>query len=1005
MYLTLQICKVAFSITVYFFHSYGDKMNKRITKAGLSILLVVMLLIGVTGVALAFDSGNNPGATGDTTITWTGQGADKGVLNSNICPADATLPDGIDPNSYLHWILTTDGGSADTNATLHLGGTGSGDYVTAKDSGGAFHFYTPYFVPDGGLKAYADITVLTTGKGAWNLTISHGCPGFKDNGHDLTVSKTAAASYKRTYDWKIEKTVAEPSTVYSSDGTSSFDYTVTLTKDAGTDSNFAVSGEITVNNPNDFGVSGVNVTDSLCEITGGSDLVVPAQGSATVKYVCAFDSKPVDGTNTATATWNKDTYKTPNASASGSADYIFGDPTEVVNETIDVTDTNGQSWKFSDSGSETYTTKFEGDPAGTCTTHENTATITQTKASANADATVCVGANLTVVKTADASFKRTYKWEIAKNVDKTYVTSSDGKSTFNYTVDVTKTGYTDSDWKVAGTISVTNPNDWQDVTVNLTDQIDNGGLCDLDANSVTVKANGTEQVGYSCKFSSAADGTNVVVISWNKDTYKTPNASASGEAGYKFGDPTEVVNGTVNVTDTNGKSWKFSDTGSETYTTKFEGDPAGTCTTHENTATITETGDKAKVDVKVCVGANLTVVKTATPTFKRTFDWTISKDVDKTVVRQFGGIASFNYTISASQTGVIDSDWKATGTITITNPNDWQSVDVNLSDLVDNGGECAPDQAAVTVPASESREVGYSCTFTSGASGTNTATASWNKETYSTSEESASGKASFEFVTPTEVVNKDVTINDTFDGTTVKLGTLSANATEPFASAQYTYAKTLSVPLYNCLSYTNTAEIQETGQSDSQTVKVCGPAKTGAHTMGFWQNNNGQAIIKTGASVSGICKSGTWLRQFAPFQGLSSSASCSTVATFVYNTIKAANASGASMNAMLKGQMLATALDVYFSDPALGGNKISAPAPIGSLSIDLTKICKDLTCVAFENSSSVFGGSPKTVLEMLTYAASKSNAGGTTWYGNVKTTQELAKDAFDALNNQKVFIY
>jgi hypothetical protein len=60
----------------------------------------------------------------------------------------------------------------------------------------------------------------------------------------------------------------------------------------------------------------------------------------------------------------------------------------------------------------------------------------------------------------------------------------------------------------------------------------------------------------------------------------------------------------------------------------------------------------------------------------------------------------------------------------------------------------------------------------------------------------------------------------------------------------------------------------------------------------------------------------------------------------VYNVIKAANASGASMNAMLKAQMLATALDVYFSTPALGGSKITAPAPLGGIAIDLTMICK-----------------------------------------------------------------
>jgi hypothetical protein len=41
-----------------------------------------------------------------------------------------------------------------------------------------------------------------------------------------------------------------------------------------------------------------------------------------------------------------------------------------------------------------------------------------------------------------------------------------------------------------------------------------------------------------------------------------------------------------------------------------------------------------------------------------------------------------------------------------------------------------------------------------------------------------------------------------------------------------------------------------------------------------------------------------------------------------------------------------------------------------------------------------------TVSLMLSYSAMQSNAGGSTWYGNVKATQGLAKDAFDSINNQ-----
>jgi hypothetical protein len=168
----------------------------------------------------------------------------------------------------------------------------------------------------------------------------------------------------------------------------------------------------------------------------------------------------------------------------------------------------------------------------------------------------------------------------------------------------------------------------------------------------------------------------------------------------------------------------------------------------------------------------------------------------------------------------------------------------------------------------------------------------------------------------------------------------------------------------------------------------------GGFTMGFWQNKNGQGIILGGASTGSVCNVGTWLRQYAPFQDLSATAKCTAVATYVTNKIKAATAGGATMNPMLKAQMLATALSVYFSDPSLGGNQTGAPAPLGAVKIDLTHVnpVGDAT-TAFNGSTSL------TVLQILAYAASQSNVGGTSWYGQVKTKQELAKDVFDAINN------
>jgi len=191
--------------------------------------------------------------------------------------------------------------------------------------------------------------------------------------------------------------------------------------------------------------------------------------------------------------------------------------------------------------------------------------------------------------------------------------------------------------------------------------------------------------------------------------------------------------------------------------------------------------------------------------------------------------------------------------------------------------------------------------------------------------------------------------------------------------------------------------------------------KTGALTMGFWQNKNGQGII-SGVEQE---KLGSWLRGFNPF----SDAPSTRLASYVSSIIKAATCSSSAntCNLMLRAQMLATALDVYFSDPALGGNKIGAfnglgtKQPIvGGVMIDLTKICHMIdstggsaTCSGvYENASSAFGpASTLTVLGMLTYqnTADPLLDAGAKWYEQVKATQVLAKDAFDAVNNDVAF--
>ncbi|MDP9345480.1 MAG: hypothetical protein M3P44_07125 [Actinomycetota bacterium] len=431
--------------------------------------------------------------------------------------------------------------------------------------------------------------------------------------------------------------------------------------------------------------------------------------------------------------------------------------------------------------------------------------------------------------------------------------------------------------------------------------------------------------------------------------------------------------------------------------------------------------DAFKVRTQTNVPVPLTVVKDAAGAYDKTFAWTIAKDVDKTKVEQLGGSATFNYKVTVGHDGGDVSGVKVTGTITVQNFNDDGNGNtvpvsgVNVTDKLSDNTSCTVTGGTGATLTQAKTDFAYSCdlgaTLPSGQLD-NTVTVTWPEQALDIGT-LAADSADFTFSSiafAKKEIDECVAVTDSYAGT---LGTVCVGDPNP---TSFEYSRTIAVPANDCLSYDNTATFTTndtaTTGSAGKTVTVCGPAKTGALTMGFWQNKNGQKIISTGASVSGVCKSGTWLRQYAPFQDLSASATCSGVATYVYNVIKAAKAAGSSMNPMLKAQMLATALDVYFSDPALGANKIDAPAPIGGVTIDLTKICKMIdsstgtaTCGGtFQDASSAFGGaSALTVSQMLAYAASRSNVGGSVWYGQVKATQELAKNAFDAINNGVAF--
>jgi hypothetical protein len=376
----------------------------------LLIALCVMIAAGVTAsTVFAFDSGGNPGTTGANTITWTGQGASNGVLDTIQCDAQN------DPNGanqpYLLWILTVDGGSItndNTTPTLTLGGTGNGSYQTSNPSdNSAAHFITPYFTPDyPNLTATVAMNVLTTGTGAWNLVISHGCPGGRTAAAGPSVMKTAAGSYDDTYTWTVNKAADKTSIgvndqpgVNSTGTTVTVNYTLTDTHGTSAVSNVKVTGTITVHNPDtasetldsiaDTIVDGSNALVANCtvDMTGG---LAVAPGDTLFPYSCDLGSSLPSGDvfNTVTVAWSGQDVGTTQHLAAGSASYTTPNAITFTANEIDTCDTltdtfgpAGLPHKYCvGDGTFSFTFMYSKDlmvPAlGTCVNYTNTATST-----------------------------------------------------------------------------------------------------------------------------------------------------------------------------------------------------------------------------------------------------------------------------------------------------------------------------------------------------------------------------------------------------------------------------------------------------------------------------------------------------------------------------------------------------------------------------------------------------------------------------------------------------
>jgi hypothetical protein len=434
-------------------------------------------------------------------------------------------------------------------------------------------------------------------------------------------------------------------------------------------------------------------------------------------------------------------------------------------------------------------------------------------------------------------------------------------------------------------------------------------------------------------------------------------------------------------------------------------------------------------------GSALGITKDASGSYDDTFSWTITKDVDKTIVKQIGGSATFNYTVSVSHGDSVVSNVKVTGTITVNNPNaDNVTID-GVTDQLSDGTVCTVTGGGSQSIATGDTALPYSCSLPDGSVPTgltNTATVSWSDQTLGNGDTLLGGSAD---TAPVAVpftgneIDECVTVNDSYAG---NLGTpCVGDPGDP--TFTFKYSRVISIPQFDCVSYNNTATFttNDTGStgSASQTVTVCGPAKSGALTIGFWKQTNGQNLVNT-YCVNGANNLGTYLAGLGGGSGPFSNAptTCSAVKSYIYSILNGANAK--NMNSMLKAQMLGTALDVWFSGPGWTSTKIGGIKPpsnflshnnLGTFKMDTTAVCPmvdnlntgSATCLNNTPSTDAVAAgavpsSPMSMQSILDYAATtpspfNGSTSSSIWYGGDRTKEEILKNIFDQFNNQLAF--
>lgn len=276
--------------------------------------------------------------------------------------------------------------------------------------------------------------------------------------------------------------------------------------------------------------------------------------------------------------------------------------------------------------------------------------------------------------------------------------------------------------------------------------------------------------------------------------------------------------------------------------------------------------------LRFCYDYEVGVTKTANTTFTRAWTWSIDKTCDQTsLTLSVGQVMPVNCTVTVGATSA-DSNYGASGTITIHNPDPSNTATIaTIVDQISGLGAPTPVTCPVSLPYVLASGANLVCSYTSvlpdASMRTNTATVTTTGVVGG-----GSGSANVIFGTPTTLTDECAAVSDT--QTTLSPAQLCANVdTLPHV---YSYVNNVSYTTCGDKQFVNTAtfvtnDTQATG-SDTWTVTVNVPCVLGCTlTQGYWKTHssygpapydNTWAMLANGADTLFYSSGTTWLGVF-----------------------------------------------------------------------------------------------------------------------------------------------